>query len=57
MRLRFRNHAVEVWEGDRRVWTSEADALVFGTAYLYLQMSSHSNYPPRAIYFDTIRID
>jgi hypothetical protein len=57
VRLRFSSHAVEVWEGDRRVWTSEANALGFDTAYLYLQMSSHSNYPPRAIYFDTVRID
>ena len=57
VRLRLRNRAVEVWEGDRRVWTSAPDTLGFDTAYLYLQMSSHSNYPPRAIYFDTIRID
>jgi hypothetical protein len=57
VRLRFRNHTVEVWEGDRRVWTSAPDALAFDTAYLHVQMSSHSNYPPRAIYVDSIRKD
>jgi hypothetical protein len=57
VRLRCRNHAIEVWEGDRRVWASAPDEVAFDTAYLYLQMSSHSNYPPRAIYFDTVRVD
>jgi hypothetical protein len=55
--LRFHHRAVEVWEGDRSVWISTPDALGFESAYLYLQMSSHSNYPPRAIYFDRVRID
>jgi hypothetical protein len=57
VRLGVRNRAVEVWEGDRRVLTAARDTLAFDTAYLYLQMSSHSNYPPRSIYFDTVRID
>ena len=28
--------------------------LPFDTAHVYLQMSSHSNYPPREIFFDNI---
>jgi hypothetical protein len=55
--LRFHHRSVEVWEGDRRVWTSTPDALAFETGYLYLQMSTHSNYPERSIYFDRVRID
>jgi hypothetical protein len=29
--------------------------LPFREAHLYLQMTSHSNYPPRAIFFDNVR--
>jgi len=28
--------------------------LEFTTAYLYLQMSSGTNYPPREVYFDNV---
>jgi hypothetical protein len=57
VRVRVANQSVEVWEGERRVWASPPGAVPFETAYLYLQMSSHSNYPARAIYFDRVRID
>ena len=30
--------------------------LTFTKAYLYLQLSSHSNYPPREIFFDDIEV-
>jgi hypothetical protein len=40
----------------RLVWTSP-QALAFETGYLYLQMSSHSNYAARSIDFTRVRID
>jgi hypothetical protein len=56
IRLRVRSHSIDVSEGERRVWTS-TQALPFETGYLYLQMSSHSNYAARSIYFTRVRID
>jgi len=46
----------KVIENDREICKSEPHYLTFTTAYLYLQMSSHSNYPGREIYFDDIVI-
>jgi hypothetical protein len=54
--LRVRNGSLEVREGSRQVWTSEPDELALGEAYLYLQMSSHSNYPARSIYFERVEV-
>lgn len=54
--LRVRDRTVEIWEGERRVWQSGADEIARGPAYLYLQMSSHSNYPPRSIYFERVEV-
>jgi len=56
IRLRVRRRSIEVREGERLVWTSP-QALSFETGYLYLQMSSHSNYAARSIYFTRVRID
>jgi hypothetical protein len=56
IRLRVRSHSIDVSEGERLVWTS-TQALPFETGYLYLQMSSHSNYAARSIYFTRVRID
>ena len=56
IRLRVRSRAIEVWEGGRLIWMSP-QALSFETGYLYLQMSSHSNYAARSIYFTRVRID
>jgi hypothetical protein len=54
--LRVRNRAFEVWEGERRIWASQPNEIRFDAAYLYLQMSSHSNYPARSIYFERIHV-
>jgi hypothetical protein len=54
--LRVRDRSVEVWEGEQQVWRSEPDALEFAEAFVYLQLSSHSNYPARAIHFERIAI-
>ena len=56
IRLRVRSRAIEVWEGERLIWMSP-QTLSFETGYLYLQMSSHSNYAARSIYFTRVRID
>jgi hypothetical protein len=55
--LRVRDRSFEVWEGRQRIWVSKPGELLFGAVYLYLQMSSHSNYPARSIYFDGVRVD
>ncbi len=54
--LRVQNRSLEVFEGDRRIWQSQPNEMPFDAAYLYLQMSSHSNYPARSIYFENIRV-
>lgn len=46
----------QIWENDQLIYDSKLNKLPFGKAYLYLQLSSHSNYSARSIYFDNIRI-
>jgi hypothetical protein len=55
--VRVRGASFEVWEGRQRIWASRPGEISFGAGYLYLQMSSHSNYPARSVSFDDIRID
>lgn len=43
-----------VMENNREIHKAELPGLSFDAAYLYLQMSSHSNYPAREVYFDNI---
>jgi hypothetical protein len=54
--VRVWNRTFEVREGERVVWTSQPDEIKLDPAYLYLQMSSHSNYPARSIYFERIHV-
>jgi len=44
----------KVMENGRAIYASPSHNLTFSSAYIYLQMSSHSNYPAREIYFDNI---
>lgn len=46
----------QIWENDQLIYDSKLDKLPFSKAYLYLQLSSHSNYSARSIYFDNIRV-
>jgi hypothetical protein len=56
LRLVFRGPSLEVWEnGDLLVEAAEA-RLGFDAAHLHLQLSSHSNYPRREVFFDDIRV-
>ena len=58
LRSQGRDDTVETegWPETRRR-TLSPQALSFETGYLYLQMSSHSNYAARSIYFTRVRID
>lgn len=50
------NKSFKITENGAEIFASLHD-LSFTSAYMYLQMSSHSNYPDREIYFDNIEID
>jgi len=47
-------HGLRIQEKGRELYGVPSHKLSFNQAYLYLQMSSHSNYPSREIYFDNI---
>jgi hypothetical protein len=55
LELRFRADGFEVRENDVIVFDSK-EALGFDAAHVYLLMSSHSNYPPRELFFDNVRV-
>ena len=50
------NRSFKIIENGDEIFESSHD-LSFTSAYIYLQMSSHSNYPDREIYFDNVMID
>ena len=54
VRLRIDRTSLKVIENGRLLFELAGHRLGFTEAYLYLQMSSHSNYPAREIYFDNI---
>lgn len=56
VRLALAGDRLEVWENDRLLFESDERAWGFSQAYLYLQMSSHSNYSPREVYFDNVLV-
>ena len=45
-----------VVENGKTIFETTDHQLTSDAAYLYLQMSSHSNYPPREVFFDTVRV-
>ena len=47
---------LKIIENGKYIYNSSANDLTFTSAYLYLQMSSHSNYPSREIYFDNVAV-
>jgi hypothetical protein len=51
----FARSSFEVHENGRRVFESE-QGVSFDAAHLHLQLSSHSNYPPREIFFDDVHV-
>ena len=48
------NKSFKILENGKELYTSPSSDLSFTSAYIYLQMSSHSNYPLREIYFDNV---
>ena len=52
--LRIGPENVEVLENGRPLYGPAPHGLSFRRAYLYIELSSHSNYPPREIFFDDI---
>lgn len=56
VRLRWQENTLSLIENDQVLWEREWQGFGFPQAYLYLQMSSHSNYPPREVYFDNVSV-
>ena len=46
----------KVLENGVEVYASAPNAISFDRAYLYFQMSSRSNYPPREVFFDNVSV-
>ncbi len=46
--------SLKLLENGKELFSTENHGINFTQAYLYLQMSSHSNYPSREVYFDNI---
>ena len=54
--LRLDSANIEIVENGRSIFGPAPHGLAFRRAYLYLQISSHSNYPPREIFFDNVAV-
>lgn len=52
--LRWDMDELRIVENDRLLFALPAASIPFREAYLYLQVKSHSNYPPRDLFFDNI---
>jgi hypothetical protein len=48
------NRSIKISENENEIYHTPSPGLEFTSAYLYLQMSSHSNYPTREIYYDNV---
>lgn len=48
--------AIAVYENDKLVYENQKFEPGFLKAYVHLQMSSHSNYPMREVYFDNVKV-
>lgn len=56
LELSITKSSLKVMENGKELFITEDYGVNFTKSYLYLQMSSHSNYPPREVYFDGIFI-
>ena len=54
LEVAWRGAELEIRENGRVVHMDRAAAAPFAAAYVYLQMTSHSNYAERAIHFDDV---
>lgn len=56
VRLQLDSTTLKVFENGELLHEHEDHGLGSGKAHLYLQMSSHSNYPPREVFFDNVAV-
>ena len=56
IRIILDNKSLKIIENEKEIYCTQSYELEFSSAYIYLQMSSHSNYPSREIYFDNVVI-
>jgi len=54
--IRWQGDELTVVENGKPLWQTDWKGFGFPTAHLYLQMSSHSNYPPREVFFDEVTV-
>jgi hypothetical protein len=54
VRIRWEKDTLFLLENDKLLWQDKYVGPGFVEGYLYLQMSSHSNYPPREVFFDNV---
>ncbi|HEY4486018.1 MAG TPA: hypothetical protein VI702_06860 [Nitrospiria bacterium] len=54
--IEIRTDSLVLREAGREIFRGTLSEVGFDRARIYLQMSSHSNYPAREIYFDNIRV-
>jgi hypothetical protein len=53
----FHGRSMQVWENDRLAYDAKERVADFESAFLYLQVSSHSNFRRRTILFGDIRVE
>jgi hypothetical protein len=54
--LTWRRSTLEIRENGQLVHTATATGALFNSAHIYFQLSSHSNYPARAVHFENLRV-
>ena len=54
--LAWQGPSLEIRENGKLVHTAAAADALFNSVYVYLQLSSHSNYLARAVYYENIRV-
>lgn len=57
LEVAWREASLEIREGGRLVHTAAAADAPFGSAHVYLQLASHSNFPERAVHFEDLRFE
>ena len=56
VRVVFTSGGIEIHENGKPLWESDKLDLPFDEAFLYLQMSSHSNYRAREVFFNDVTV-
>ncbi|MBI2301116.1 MAG: hypothetical protein HYU66_19570 [Armatimonadetes bacterium] len=56
VKLRWDGGRLTLVENGKELWSGPWKGFDPPQAYLYLQMSSHSNYPPRELFFDDVTV-